>query len=101
MEIFKEKFIQAHTPIDEVIFPMCKAHHLEYDKKKDIQPEHPIVLDEIQTENNQDAYTTEELATIDKNELVTAEGYLKTLPLNTIKSKVCDKYHLKNNQITF
>ena len=36
---FKNKFIEAHTPIDEVIIPLCKEHHVLYDKENEIEKE--------------------------------------------------------------
>ena len=99
LKTFKEKFIMAHTPIHTVILPMCKEHHREYDKVEGIEPEYPIIISEI--EKDEDAYTDEELDNLEKSELNMIKEHLKTSLLSTIKSEVCNKYNLLSIQVTF
>lgn len=101
LEIFKSEFVEAHTPIDKVIIPLCKQHHLEYDKKENIKQEYPILLDEFEDEDGKLIYTNEQLAIIEANELQEIKEELKRSPIESVKAEITEKYNLKSNQIAF
>lgn len=66
---FKEKFILAHTPIENVILPMCKKHHLEYDNENKINQEYPVIINEFIDEEDNTDYSVEELIELEEKEI--------------------------------
>ncbi|MCC9063621.1 hypothetical protein [Flavobacterium piscisymbiosum] len=98
---FKKLFIEAHTPIENIILPMCKQHHLEYDRKENIATEYPILLDEFDNEDGQDTYTQQELDNLKNSEVINIEKAIKESSINKIKEVVINKYKVEKKQITF
>lgn len=98
---FKKLFIDAHTPIENIILPLCKEHHLAYDRKEKMDIEYPIILDEFEAENGEDLYTEQELEILKDSEVKNIEIAMKESLLSKIKFEVRNKYSLENKQITF
>lgn len=96
LEDFKTRFIEAHTPINEVIIPLCKEHHLAYDNKYGIAREYPIVL-----QLDEGSYTEEELTKLEKNENKAIEKSIASTPVGKIKNEVAAKLNLKTSQLAF
>ncbi|MGV8814569.1 MAG: hypothetical protein ACOH2D_10730 [Gelidibacter sp.] len=101
LNIFKAEFIKAHTPIEDVILPMCKEHHMEYDKKEQIDSEYPIILDEFETEDGDRSYTEEELTILEKKDFELLNKTIQKSLLNTVKDEVSGKYGINKSQIAF
>lgn len=101
LDKFKTEFIEAHIPIEDVILPMCKQHHLEYDKKENIAPEYPIILDEFETEEGDISYSEEELAELENNDFELLNSTIKNLDYSSIKNEVCEKYGISKSQVAF
>jgi hypothetical protein len=99
LEKFKEEFKNAHYPIEDVILPMCKKHHLEYDSIKKIKTEIPVLLNEFETEKEgKEIYSEEELSVFEHNE---QELINESINLTSIKNKVADKLKIDKSQIAF
>lgn len=75
---FKEKFILAHTPIENVILPMCKKHHLEYDNENKINQEYPVIINEFIDEEDNTDYSVEELIELEENEIKAVAKEIKS-----------------------
>lgn len=97
---FKIKFINAHTPITEIILPMCKEHHLAYDKANKIAPEIPTILYEFENEVGESTYTEEELEDLEKKELIALEKAVKQNSIADIKDKLSKELNLSKQQIS-
>ena len=74
---FEEKFKAAHNPIEETILPLCKKHHIEYDKKEGITEEYPIFIDVFVDEQGNKVYSEEELESLEKSESDSLEEAFK------------------------
>lgn len=98
---FKSLFIAAHQPIEDVILPMCKEHHLAYDKLQNIQSEYPILLNEFVTEEGEELYSEEELATLEANDSLLLKETVLNANVNSIKLELQAKYNLKKSQIAY
>lgn len=98
---FKNDFITAHTPIEDVILPMCKEHHLAYDKIQKIDVEYPIMLDQFDTEDGIEIYTEKELEQLEDEEVKNIENAIGESLVSTIKLEVKERYGIENKQIAF
>lgn len=98
---FESDFIAAHTPIEDIILPMCKEHHLEYDRKENIQPEYPIILTQFENEQGEDLYTEEELIAFEKSDSNLLKDIIQDSNIKAIKSTIQDKYNLEKSQLAF
>lgn len=98
---FETDFIAAHTPIEDIILPMCKEHHLEYDKKENIPSEYPIILTQFENEQGEDLYTEEELIAFEQSEYKLLKDTIQDSNQKTIKSEIQDKYNLEKSQVAF
>src|SRR5690606_22030511 len=75
---FESKFIEAHNPINEVIQPMCKKHHLEYDNKNNINKEYPILLNEFNDDDDSTSYSIDELIELENKEADDIKNEIKS-----------------------
>lgn len=92
---FKAKFIEAHTPIDDVILPMCKEHHLLYDKENEIKNEYPILIEDSEDSN----YSEEELIALENEEYEALESEMKkVVNSKVLKAEICKELGLDMNQ---
>ncbi|MGV4413717.1 hypothetical protein [Chryseobacterium sp. T1] len=100
LEEFKSKFIAEHQPIEDVILPMCKEHHLAYDKNYEIESELPVVIDELVDEEGH-KYTEVDLENLSSLEFKSLENVInKQLGISVIKDKVSEKLNLAKQQIS-
>lgn len=74
---FEKRFIDYHTPIEDVIKPLCRTHHKEYDKNNDINPEYPLLIDAFEDADGKSLYSDEELDTLEKAENEEIESLIK------------------------
>ncbi|MDM1410735.1 hypothetical protein HX038_08195 [Myroides odoratimimus] len=100
LEEFKSKFIAQHQPIEDVILPMCKEHHLAYDKKHKIESELPVVIDELVNEEGQNTYTEVDLEKLSSLEFKSLENAIKKLSISDIKDKISEELNLVKQQIS-
>ncbi len=98
---FESEYIDAHTPIEDIILPMCRKHHKEYDRKENILSEYPIVLTDFDSEEEEDTYTEEELIAFEKSDIKLLKETIQDSNQKAIKSKIQDKYNLEKSQIAF
>lgn len=98
---FKTEFIIAHTPIEDIILPMCKQHHLEYDRVNQMNSEYPIILDEFETADGNDVYTEKELDSLENSDYELLNKTVQNLDQSTIKEEVSKKLGVSKSQITF
>lgn len=92
---FENKFIEAHNPIDEVIQPMCKKHHLEYDSKNNINKEYPILLNEFNDEEDSTDYSIDELIELENKEVDDIKNEIKS------KEEIISNFNLNKKQTSF
>ena len=97
---FKSKFVEVHTPIDDIILPMCKEHHLAYDKKHKINSEIPTILNEFEDEVSESTYTDDELKELAEKEFIALEKAVEKNSISEIKEKVSRDLSLPKSQIT-
>ena len=100
LEEFKSKFIAQHQPIEDVILPMCKEHHLAYDKKHKIESEFPVVIDEFVNEEGQNAYTEVDLENLSSLEFKSLENAINKLSISDIKDKISKELNIAKQQIS-
>ncbi|MFV0145698.1 hypothetical protein OBJ68_09650 [Empedobacter falsenii] len=100
LDEFKSKFIAHHQPIEDVILPLCKEHHLAYDKKHKIESELPVVIDELVNEEGQDTYTEVELENLSSLEFHSLEKAVEKNSISDIKEKVSQELNFPKSQIT-
>ncbi|WP_055448416.1 hypothetical protein [Lacinutrix mariniflava] len=101
LELFKSEFKDAHTPIENVILPMCKEHHLEYDREENIKPEYPIILDEFENEDGNTFYTSDDLEKFEEEDNKDLYTSIKKIGYSTIKDKIRNIYNINKSQISF
>jgi len=92
---FESKFIEAHNPINEVIQPMCKKHHLEYDNKNNINKEYPILLNEFNDDDDSTSYSIDELIELENKEADDIKNEIKS------KDEIISNFNLNKKQTSF
>ena len=54
LNLFLEKFIEEHTPLEKSVIILCKSCHREYDKTNNIEIEDHINVDELEEDELSD-----------------------------------------------
>ena len=95
---FEKRFVDAHSPIEKVIQPMCKKHHLEYDKYNGIENTVPIFIDGITDESGEVVYEENELEKLEENEQKSIKMHIDTSVSQKAKTvtEAIDRHNITN-----
>lgn len=94
-------FRNAHDPIDEIIIPLCRKHHLEYDGKIAKENFAPIIIQDPVDEDGEPVYPASEIEDTSATELSELRKLMNESDQSRIKREVAERFNASPRSITY